>query len=88
MIHAVLALLVDTKMAHSTADTPHLDMSTAVSDTDRSIVVTIACWLSLIASLIFYGARLNIRWPLKELFGKDDTACTVSTVSCEARLRY
>lgn len=75
-------------MADSNTDPPHLDMSTAVSDTDRSIIVKVVCWLSLVVSFIFYCARLNIRWPLKELFGMDDTACTVSMVSCEVQSRY
>lgn len=68
-------------MAAADTTPPQLDMSTAASDSDRGIIVTIVCWLCLVASILFYGARLHIRWPLKELFGKDDAACTVSLVS-------
>lgn len=56
-------------------------MSTAVTDTDRGIVVTVACWLCLVCNILFFGARVHIRWPLKNLVGKDDIACTFAMVS-------
>ena len=60
--------------------TPTLDMSTAVNDSNHGIIVTVVCWLCLVASLLFYIARLRIRWPLQSLFGQDDVACTVAMV--------
>lgn len=63
---------------------PQLEMSTAVNDTDRGTIVQIVGWLCLVASVLFYGARLRIRWPLKSLFGQDDAACTAGMV-CHLR---
>ena len=68
-------------MAEVPKDPPQLEMSTAVSDNNRGIIVTVVCWLCLVASILFFGARVRIRWPLKSLYGKDDAACTVGVVS-------
>lgn len=67
-------------MTNSAGASPSLLMSTAVTDSDHGIVVTVVAWLCLAASVIFLGARIHIRWPLGELFGRDDAACTVSMV--------
>lgn len=59
---------------------PQLKMSTAVNDTDRGTIIQIVGWLCLVASILFYAARLRIRWPLKSLFGQDDAVCTAAMV--------
>lgn len=60
---------------------PQLEMSTTVNDSDRGTIIQIVCWLCLVMSILFYSARLRIRWPLRSLFGQDDAACSAASVS-------
>lgn len=67
-------------MAEAGTDPPQLDMSTAITDSNHGIVVTVVAWICFVASLLFFAARMRIRWPLKSLFGQDDAACTAAMV--------
>ena len=67
-------------MAEAGTDPPQLDMSTAITDSNHGIVVTVVAWICFVASVLFFAARMRIRWPLKSLFGQDDAACTAAMV--------
>lgn len=57
-----------------------LKPSTVVNNHNHGALVTITASLALIASLLFYIARLTMRWPWKALLSKDDIAITAATV--------
>lgn len=67
-------------MAAPDAPVPTLLVSTAVTpDNHGKIVVTVG-WLCLIAGVLCTLARLQIRWPLPALAGKDDYICALAAV--------
>lgn len=59
--------------------------STVVNDQDQGAVVTIAAAFGLVTVIIFLNIRLLIRWPWQSLFGIDDAAAAVASVSHDSR---
>jgi hypothetical protein len=57
--------------------------STVVNERNHGAIVTIAAALCLTCSLIFFIARYIVRWPWRQLVGKDDVAAGASQVSFE-----
>jgi hypothetical protein len=54
--------------------------STVVNSRDCGALVTIAASFSVTLCLIFYAARLLVRWPWRALFRYDDLVTSVATV--------
>lgn len=54
-----------------------------VNSRDCGALVTIAASFSVTLRLIFYAARLLVRWPWRALFRHDDVATSVATVCHE-----
>lgn len=54
--------------------------STAVNEQNQGAILTVTVGLCTTCVLVFFLARLLIRWPWRHLFGKDDTAIAVATV--------
>lgn len=59
--------------------------STVVNDQDQGAVVTIAAAFGLVTVVIFLNIRLLIRWPWQSLFGIDDAAAAVASVSHDSQ---
>ena len=55
-------------------------LSTVVNSRDCGALVTIAASFSVTLCLIFFAARLLVRWPWTALFRYDDTVTTFATV--------
>jgi hypothetical protein len=55
--------------------------SNVVNDQDRGALVTIAAVIGLTTIVILLCMRLLMRWPWQSLFGWDDAAVLVATVS-------
>lgn len=55
--------------------------SDVVNDQDQGALATIAAALALTTIGIFFCIRLLIRWPWQSLFGSDDIAVVVASVS-------
>lgn len=55
--------------------------STVVNNQDHGAVVTIAAAFGLVTGIIFLNVRLLIRWPWQSLFGLDDAAAAIASVS-------
>jgi hypothetical protein len=54
--------------------------STVVNSRDVGALVTIAASYSVALCLIFYAARLLVRWPWRALFRYDDMVTSGATV--------
>jgi hypothetical protein len=54
-----------------------------VNSRDRGALVTIAASFSVTLCLIFYSARLLVRWPWRALFRYDDMVTSAATVRLE-----
>lgn len=67
-------------MAAPDAPVPTLLVSTAVTPDDHGKIVVVVGWLCLIAGVLCTLARLQIRWPLPALAGKDDYICAAAAV--------
>lgn len=64
------------------ATTPEgLSTSTAINDRDHGALVKVTAGFCTALSLLALVARLQIRWPWRSLFGKDDIVAVVATVS-------
>ena len=59
---------------------PALTNSNAVTDSDHGAVVRVAAGFCAAVMLFFLSARLFVRWPWRNLFGKDDAAAIVASV--------
>lgn len=57
--------------------------STVVNSTHQGALIKIAAAFCLTCSLLFFCARLLLRWPWKTLFGLDDCVAAIATVSIE-----
>lgn len=57
---------------------PTLLVSDAVTPTDHGKIVVLVGWLCMIAGVLCTLARLQIRWPLPALAGRDDYTCAVA----------
>ena len=55
--------------------------SNVVNDQDHGAYATIASAFALTTIGIFFCIRLLIRWPWQSLFGKDDVAVAIASVS-------
>lgn len=53
----------------------------AINDHDHGALVTVVAAFGLTCSLVFLIARLSTRWPWTSLFGIDDWAAVLATVS-------
>ena len=62
------------------SSTPGVTASNVVNSKDRAAVVRVATGFCMACLVIFYGARLVIRWPWRILFGKDDLAALIASV--------
>lgn len=54
--------------------------STKISESDHGPLVTITACLMLVATFLFVGFRLTIRWPWNKLMGYDDLATLIGSV--------
>lgn len=54
--------------------------STVVNSRDCGALVKIAALFSVTLCLLFYAARLLVRWPWRALFRYDDVVTSVATV--------
>lgn len=62
------------------SEAPTYEISTAVSDDDRGLVVTSVAAILLVGSCLFTLLRLWVRWPWKALFAHDDICTCVAQV--------
>lgn len=58
-----------------------LSTSTAINDRDHGALVKVTAGFCTALSLLALVARLQIRWPWRNLFGKDDVVAVVASVS-------
>ena len=65
-------------VSHSTSTVVPSDL---VNDRDHGALVTVAAALCIVFSLLCFVARLVVRWPWKNLFGRDD-AVTGAALVC------
>ncbi|KAK5118989.1 hypothetical protein LTR62_000200 [Meristemomyces frigidus] len=57
-----------------------LTVTAAVTPTDHAALITLACWLCLVAGVLCTMMRVHLRWPLRSLAGADDILCGVTTL--------
>lgn len=55
--------------------------STAINDNDHGALVKVAAGFCAALMLLSLAARLQIRWPWRSLFGKDDSVAVTASVS-------
>ncbi|CAK4026256.1 rpsU-divergently transcribed [Lecanosticta acicola] len=56
------------------------EWSTAISNRDHGPLVTITVCLMLVATFLFMGFRMTIRWPWSKLVGYDDMATIIGSL--------
>lgn len=64
-------------MLHALRD---VSPSTAINDNDHGAVIRVTAAFCAAITLLALIARLQIRWPWRSLFGRDDILAVVATV--------
>lgn len=67
-------------MSSTSLTEPGISQSTVVNDHDHGALIVVTAALGTSCWLLFYAARLAIRWPWKTLFAADDVVTTIASV--------